>query len=93
MTYKSTKFAVTDSLNVSSEKNLLDGVVTGVELIDDNLVAKVERVTISGMTIDIVSNITKINPPRNEQKQVQFIGDDDTAFLLLQTITIRIERY
>jgi hypothetical protein len=52
------------------------------------LVPDVKRVTVSGMTIDIVSNSTKANPPKNEQRQQHLVGDAHASFLLLQMIII-----
>jgi hypothetical protein len=66
--------------NLISEKNLLDWVVTEVVSVDDISVTEVERVIISGMATDIVSNVTKVSPTRNEQQQVRL---NDASFLLL----------
>jgi hypothetical protein len=69
--------------------NLLDSVVVVIVLVGDVLAAEVERLITIGITIDIVSNTIKTNPPRNVERQVHPLGDDRTPFLLLQIIGIQ----
>jgi len=63
--------------------NLLVPVVALVSVV---LVTDVKRVTVSGMTIDIISNTTKANPPKNKRRQLHLFADDHASFPLLQMI-------
>jgi hypothetical protein len=65
--------------------NLLDPAVV---FVDDISAADLVRVTTSGMVIDIRSNVAKHSPPKNEERQLQFVGDNEASFLRLQTIAI-----
>ncbi len=69
--------------------NLLDAVVILILLVGDVSAADIERVIIIGMSIDILSNTIKTNPPKNEERQVHPIGGNHPLFLLLQIIAIR----
>jgi hypothetical protein len=69
--------------------NLLVAVVIVIVLVGEVSAAEVERLITIGITIDIVSNTIKSNPPRNEERQAHPLGDDRTLFLLLQIIGIR----
>jgi hypothetical protein len=60
--------------------NLLDPAVV---FVDDISAADLVRVTASGMAIDIRSNIAKHTAAKNEERQLQFIGDNDAPFLRL----------
>jgi hypothetical protein len=72
-------------LNVFEEVNLLDPPVV---LVDDISALDFVRVTISGMAIDIRSNVAKHSPPKNKERQLQFVGDNHASFFRLQTIAI-----
>ncbi len=62
--------------------------MTVVSLADEVLVTEVERLIVNGMATDTISNITKANPPKNEERQQEFIVDDHALFLLLERIVI-----
>jgi hypothetical protein len=65
--------------------NLLDPVVV---LVDDISAADLVRLTVSGMAIDIRNNTAKPSPPKNKERELQFIDDDHAPFLLLEMIAI-----
>ncbi len=74
-----------DRLTVFNEMNLLDPVVV---LVDDISAADLVRTTASGMAIDIRNNTAKPSPPKNKQRQLQFIGDNHAPSLLLEMSAI-----
>jgi hypothetical protein len=59
-----------------------------VVLVNDIVVTGLKRVTVSVMAIDIVSNTTKANPPKNEERPLHIVGDAPAPLLLLQMIII-----
>ncbi len=65
--------------------NLLIPVVV---LVDDILVTEVERLTASGMAIEIIRHTAKATPPKNEQRQLHLAGNNHASFLLLKMIPI-----
>jgi hypothetical protein len=65
--------------------NLLNEVVV---LADDSSVIDLVRTTVIGIAIDIRNNVAKHSPPKNKERQLQFVGDNPASFLLLQIITI-----
>ncbi len=72
-------------MNLFNETNLLDPVIA---LVDDISAADLVRTTVSGMAIDRRNNIAKPSPPKNKERQLQFIGDNDAPSLLLQMSAI-----
>jgi hypothetical protein len=57
-------------------------------VVDDISAIDLVRVTASGMAIDIRNNTTKPNPPKNKERQLQFVGGNHPLFLFLQMIAI-----
>ncbi len=57
-------------------------------LVDEVLVSVFERMIANGMTIDIINNTATANPPRTEEREGQFIGNEPAPLLLLEMIAI-----
>jgi hypothetical protein len=56
--------------------------------VDDISAADLVRMTASGMAIDRRNNTAKPSPPKNKQRQLEFVGDKHARFLLLQRIAL-----
>jgi hypothetical protein len=65
--------------------NLPDPVVV---LVDDISAADLERMTVSGMTVDRRHNTAKQRPAQHKERQLQGIDDKHAPRLLLQMIAI-----